>query len=217
MVSVTKEAGEVHHIHIETQIRFVKRNASRSVLAPGYQKNIADPIYIRHAQKVGNTVSHGSDTYLISQLPKGRATFVGGGTCTTPSVPVKLPDADVSEFSRPGPLLTKTTAFELEFQSCPAGLYGIGYYFTPTTAILDAAQGVIALDGRSTATGIALQLMQDNGAALQFGPANTYPLAYDPSTVNTYKVPLKVSYYQTSASITSGTVSASMTVTLKYQ
>jgi len=216
MVSVTKDAGDEYYIHVETQLRFVKQNMNGSNLVPGYQQNIADPIYLRHYQKVGTTESAGSDTYLIGQMLKGTVSFVGGGTCTTPDVSVYLPDVGTSLFSGPDSILA-TMPFELEFRNCPPGLYGIGYHFTPTTAIVDAAQGVIALDGSATATGVGLKLTEGSGAALKFGQANTYQLAYDPSIVNSYSVPLRVAYYQTGNVVTSGTVSSSVTVTLKYQ
>jgi len=220
MVSVTKNAGEEYYIHVETQLRFVKQNMpgyANNILAPGYQQNIVDPIYVRHYQKVGTAKSVGGGTYLIGQMLQGTATFVGGGTCTTPNVHVILPTVVASGFSAPGST-RGTTPFNLEFQSCPAGLYGIGYYLTPATAIVDAAQGVIALDGSSSATGVGLQLTEDSGAALKFGQANIYQLAYDSSRVNSYTVTLNAAYYRTgSAPVTSGNVKSSMTVTLRYQ
>jgi len=216
MVSVIKDAGDEYYIHVETQLRFVKQDMNNTNLVSGYQQNIADPIYVRHYQKVGTTESLGGGTYLIGQMLQGTVNFVGGGTCTTPNVSVKLPDVGTSEFSGPNSILY-TTPFELKFQNCPPGLYGIGYHFTPTTSIVDAAQGVIALDGSATATGVGLKLTENSGAALKFGQANTYQLPYDPAIVNSYTVPLKVAYYQTDNVVTSGAVSSSMTVTLKYQ
>jgi len=212
-VSVVKAAGQKYDINVETQIRLVKRTAA---LLPGYQQNIADPIYVRHHQQVGGQQSVGGGTYRISQMLQKTVTFAGGGTCTTPNVQVKLPTTPASHFSGAGSV-QGTMPFNLQFQNCPSGLYSIGYYFTPTTAIVDAAQGVIALDGRSTATGIGVQLTEDNGTALKFGQNNTYSLAYDPSTVNSYSVPLKASYYQTGNSVNGGDVSTSVTFTLDYQ
>jgi len=172
---------------------------------------------VRHKQRVGNTESVGSDTYRISQMLAGMVTFEGGGTCTTPDVPVKLPSLPASDFPGAGSV-KGTTTFNLQFQNCPSGLYSIGYYFTPTTSIVDAAQGVVALDGSSTATGIGVQLTEDNGTALKFGVNNTYPLTtYAPSTVNSYSIPLKASYYQTGNSVNGGDVSTSVTFTLDYQ
>jgi len=214
-VTVAKNAGDVYYIQVETQIRLIKRSAA---LVPGYTQRLVDPTYTRHYQQVGTVFLPGDVTYLIPQLSAGRLNFVGGGTCTTSSVPdpVKLPTVVAGDFSGQGSTLG-TTPFDLKLESCPAGLYSIGYYFTPATAILDATNGVIALDGSSSATGVGLQLTEDTGTPLKF--ANTYPLTtYDPSAVNTYTVPLKVAYYQTgNTPVGSGSVSASMTVMLKYQ
>jgi len=216
-INIAKNADDEYYINVETQLRFVKQNMYDHVLAPGYQQNIVDPIYVRYGQRYGSTQFYGTNTYLIGQMLKGTVTFVGGGTCTTPNVSVKLPTVNANDFSGPGSV-RGTTPFDLKFESCPAGLYGIGYYFTPATAIVDAAQGVIALDGSSSATGIGLQLTEDSGAALKFGQANTYQLAYNPSAVNSYTVPLKVAYYRTgTAPVTSGDVKSSMTVMLRYQ
>jgi len=216
-VTVTKNVGDVYYIQTETQMRFIKRT---NALVPGYQHSIVDPVYAYHHQQVGAQWSIGSGSYYLIQVPQKRITFTGGGTCTTSSVPdpVTLPIVVAGDFSGQGSTLG-TTSFDLKLESCPAGLYSIGYYFTPATTILDAANGVIALDGSSSATGVGLQLTEDNNTPLKFGEPNTYPLtAYDPSSVNTYTVPLKVAYYQTgSTPVGSGSVSSSMTVTLKYQ
>jgi len=218
-VIVTKDAGEIYDIHVETQVRLVKQNMpdfARNVLVPGYQQRIADPIYVRHYQKVGTKTFPGDGSYLIGQMPLGTITITGGESCTTPNVHVKLPTVATSHFSAPGSSLgTKT--FELEFQNCPPGYYRIGYYLTPASAILDATQGVIALDSQSTATGVGLQLTDDNGVPLKFGAIHRYQLAYDTSITKSYSVPLKAAYYQTGNTVTPGKVRASVTVKVTYQ
>jgi len=212
-VPVTKAAGEVYFIDLETQIRFVKRTVA---LIPGYQQRIVDPIYVWHRQTVDSMTSVGSVTYRISQMSAKTVTFIGGGTCKTPDVTVPLPTVAVGDFSGQGATLG-TTSFEL-ILSCPGSLYSIGYSFTPATPILDEAQGVIALDSASSATGVGLQLTEDNGAVLKFGQANLYPLvAYDPSMTKVYQIPLKAAYYQSGNTVTAGNVSSSMIVTLQFQ
>jgi len=213
-VIVTKNTGEEYYIQLETQVHFTKH---REPPQSGYQQGLVDPTYSWVYQKTGSKYSYGSGQYIIPQMEAGTVTFVKeNGTCTTPSASVELPDVGVGEFPNPG-TIRGTKNFDLEFQNCPAGLYGIGYYFTPTTTLLDAVQGVIALDGSSTATGVGLKLTEDSGAALKFGQANAYLLAYDPSTVKSYTVPLNVAYYQTDNTVTPGSVKSSVTVTVKYQ
>jgi len=225
VVTVTKNAGDEYFIQVETQIHFIKRKDPQNVPPWNgqYLQGIVDPTYSWVHQQAPSkppynvTNSNGSGQYIIPQMLKDTVTFIKEtGTCTTPSVAVGLPDVGITELSGPG-TIRGTKDFDLEFQNCPKGLYGISYYFTPTTTILDEAQGVIALDGNSTATGVALKLTEDNGTALKFGQPNAYQLAYDPSTVKTYPVPLKVAYYQTDNTVTPGDVTSSITVTLKYQ
>ncbi|WP_153015416.1 fimbrial protein [Ventosimonas gracilis] len=213
-VSVVKAAGAQYSINVETQIRLVKRTAA---LQPGYKQNIANPILVRHHQQVGGAESVGdTDTHRVSQMQQDALSFAGGGTCTTPNVEVPLPTLPASDFSGTGSVLG-STPFELKFQACPVGLVSIGYYFTPTTSIIDEAQAVVALDGSSTASGVGVQLTEDNGTALKFGINNSYSLPYDPSTGGSYSVPLKAAYYQTDNNLGAGSVSTSVTFTLDYK
>jgi len=225
-VTVTKNTGDEYDIYLETQVHFMKHEDPPS-WAPwngNYLQGLVDPTYAYVHQHSNDSLypyfvtdSSGSGHYIIPQMEDYTVTFVTQhGTCTTPDVPVTLPTVVADEFNQ-NPILG-TTPFTLEFQSCPAGFHSIGYYLIPATTILDAANGVIALDGSSTATGIGLKLTEDTGTALKFGSANPYPLAYNSATGGTYSADLKVSYYRLgSAPVGSGNVSSSMTVTLQYQ
>src|SRR5690606_16932028 len=109
-----------------------------------------------------------------------------------------------------------TTPFSLAFNQCPAGYQSIGYSFAPTTQVLDAARGVVALAASSTATGVGLQLAQRDGTPVSFG--RIYPLSdYDPQRVGNYAVPLQASLIQMSPTVTSGTVRSAVTFTLDYK
>lgn len=214
-VAVTKTADATYSISVETQIRFVKRT---NALTGGYSQTIVDPIYVRHMQTVDATTSHGSGTYRISQMPSGTVTFTSGGTCTTPDVAVDLGEAAVSDFAGVGSTTGTATSFDLAFNNCPAGLGGIQYYFSATNGLVDASNGVIGLDGSSTAAGVAIRLTTQAGAALTFGSANAYSLsAYDASSGGSYAVPLAASFYQTEAAVSAGSVDSSMTFTLIYK
>jgi len=214
-VIVTKKTDEEYDIQLETQVHFTKH---REPPQGGFQQGLVDPTYSWVYQKTPSAHSYGGGQYVIPQMAAGTITFVNAahGTCTTPGASVDLPDVGVGEFPSQGSI-RGTRNFDLEFQNCPPGLYSIGYYFTPTTAVLDELEGVIALDGSSTATGVGLKLTKDSGTALTFGQANASLLAYDPSMTKSYTVPLKVAYYQIDDTVTPGNVKSSVTVTLKYQ
>ncbi|HBN9636408.1 hypothetical protein APA73_15690 [Pseudomonas aeruginosa] len=211
-VTVDKTAGETYTIGVETQIRFVKRTTA---LVAGYTQGILDPIYVRHYQQVGGSTSVGTGTYRISQMTPGTATFEGGGTCVTPDVSVSLGSTPAGDFSGIGTTVARTP-FTLSFQNCPPNLASIAYSFTPTTSVVDAAQGVVALDATSTATGVGIQLLTQAGAAVQFGTA--YPLeSYDSSQAASYSVDLQAGYYQTATTVSAGSANTAITFTMNYK
>lgn len=211
-VTVAVAAGATYIISVETQIRFVKRTAA---LVAGYRLVVLDPIYVRFLQQVAGGTFVGGGTYRISQMRAGAATFEGGGTCTTPDVDVKLPDTPAGEFSGVGTVIG-LTPFDLSFRNCPPNLASIDYSFAPTTSVLDAANGVVGLNGTSNASGVGIQLLTQSGQPVQFG--TLYPLSsYDPSQTSSYNVGLQVGYYQTDAEVTAGHAETAVTFTMSYK
>lgn len=121
----------------------------------------------------------------------------------------------VGEFSGIGATAARTP-FELSFQNCPPGLASIDYSFAATTSVLDAINGVVALDTTSTASGVGIQLLTQGGQAVQFG--TSYPLdAYDSNQTASYNVGLQVGYFQTSAAVTAGGANTAITFTMSYK
>jgi len=211
-VTVTKAVGATYSISVETQMRFVKQSAA---LTAGFRPGLADPIYVRHYQQVGAGNSAGSGTYRISQMQSGTATFEGGGTCTTPDVTVDLGTTPVASFAGIGTTAARTP-FNLSFQNCPAGLASIDYSFTATTSVLNATNGVVALDSSATAKGVGIQLLTGAGNAVQFG--TSYPLtAYNPNQKASYTVGMQAGYYQTAASVSAGSARTGVSFTVTYK
>lgn len=198
---------------VDVQIRFVKTSAS---LTAG-STSVFDPMYMRHYQTYGGSTSVGSGTYMIADfLAGGLVISTTGGTCTTSDVTVNLPPASRTDFSGVG-YTTARTDFNLSFTKCPAGLSSISYLFTPTTAIINNANGVFALASTSTASGVGIQLLNDQDIPLSF---NTEYLltSYDPTQNNAnYTVPLRAGLYQTEANVSSGIVKGAVTFTLVYK
>ncbi|QXD01097.1 fimbrial protein [Klebsiella sp. PL-2018] len=201
------------NIGLDVQVRLVKTTKS---LTAGPVVSAIDPIYVRHYQKYGLSYFPGGGSYIIAQNPLGGVNIVTGGTCTTSDVKVNLPPAARSEFTGVG-YTTARTDFNLLFSKCPAGLSSISYLFTPTTAIIDNANGVFALSSTSMASGVGIQLLNDQNIPLSFNTA--YLLTdYDPGQDNaTYTLPLRAGLYQTAKNVSSGDVSGAVTFTLVYK
>ena len=147
--------------------------------------------------------------------PSGNLSIVSGGTCTTPNVDVVFPPVYPNTFAGIGST-AGMTRFEIQFNNCPAGLNSIGYYFSPTTSVIDPANGVFSLHASSTAQGVGIQLLTADNTPVVFN--STYVLGdYDPSSSNNYTVPLKAAIYQTDESVTPGEVKGLVTFTLDYK
>lgn len=149
-------------------------------------------------------------------LAGGLVISTTGGTCTTSDVTVNLPPVSRTDFSGVGYTAARTD-FNLNFTKCPAGLSSISYLFTPTTAIINNANGVFALASASTASGVGIQLLNEQDIPLSFNTA--YLLTDYDSTQNNanYTVPLRAGLYQTEMNVSSGTVNGAVTFTLVYK
>ena len=198
-------------LNIEIQIQFVKTsNGLTSGNVPAFDiittwpyNDFNDGLYI--SKGPSRKVSY----------PSGNLSIVSGGTCTTPNVDVVFPTVSSSVFSGIGST-AGMSAFEIQFDNCPAGLNSIGYYFSPTTGVIDPANGVFSLDAGSTAQGVGIQLLTADSTPVVFN--STYILSdYSPSTINSYTVPFKAAIYQTGASVMAGKVQGSVTFTLDYK
>ncbi len=208
---ITYGDGQPFVVGADVQIRLVRRGSA----ALPASVTIVDPMYLRHYQTHAGASSSGANTYRIAQLRSGSVSLIAGGTCTTPDVNVVFPTVAASLFRGVGSLVA-TTPFDLRLNNCPAGYDSIGYSFAPTTRVVNAAQGVVALAASSTARGVGIQLADRAGQPLAFG--TVYPLTdYDASMVNSHVVPLQASLYQIAATVSSGSVRSAVTFTLDYR
>lgn len=210
---VSYNNGTYFTISTEVQVRFVKtttRLVSGTITA-------FNPILLRHFQIADGSGSEGLDTHMIARFQEG-GLYIStiNGTCTTPNVTVTLPEASASEFTGPG-YTTARQAFALKFSQCPAGLASISYTFTPTTTVLDSANGVVALDSTSSATGVGIQLLTESDTPVTYDSAYLL-MNYDALQPNTnYTVPMTAGLYQTGASITPGAANSAVNFTLTYK
>lgn len=136
-------------------------------------------------------------------------------SCTTPDVYVPLGTHKTTELTGVN-TYTTSSSFNLSLNNCPAGMNTVQYRVDPTTALLNSAQSVVALDASSSATGIGVQLLDGTGAVFPLSTYKTFS-SYDKSTGGSYTIAFKARYYQTAATVGPGDANTSMTVTVLYQ
>lgn len=205
--------GNAFPLGIEMQIHFVKTTSGLSsgpVMA-------FDPAYVRSYR----TYNNGANTLLAERyrIVDYRVNDLNiqlmTQTCTTPDVNVNLRDVGIQELTGPG-TIKGLTPFNLNFINCPDGLSGINYKFGSTTSILDVANGVVALDASSGASGVGVVLRSANDDPVLLN--TEYSLSgYDNSAMRSYTVPLQAGIYQTENEVHSGSVKGSFTFTLIYK
>ncbi|VWB57822.1 fimbrial protein [Burkholderia territorii] len=144
----------------------------------------------------------------------GKITSVPG-TCSVPSQNVTLPSVTARKFDTVGSM-HGTQRFQLRVNSCPKGYNQVGYSLRPVGGAVAGAPGVLPLSADSTASGVKIFVADDNGAPVNFGQSIKID-AYDKTTGGSYAIPTEVSYIQTDAAVTTGTVNAAMAVTLEYR
>lgn len=108
---------------------------------------------------------------------------------------------------------TEARSFAITLNSCIAGSKypnnGVNAFFTgnfaniqidgnKTSTILDAANGILSLSSDSTAQGVAIQVLQDNGTPMNLGQ----PVRLNQVVNGTTTVPLKARYIQTGDGLT---------------
>lgn len=174
-----------------------------------------------------------SGTVIGAQLPAGSYTykqssdfqilsFTFGGaftiretSCSTPNVQVEMGEHQTSEFHGSGSR-TALKAFSIALNNCPSGLHRITYQIEPTSKVLDAANGVVALDsGVGHAEGVGLQLLSSTGAPIMY--SHPYEITRLSSAGGNFSIPLQAAYFQIRDSIGTGRANAAMMFTLTYE
>jgi major type 1 subunit fimbrin (pilin) len=137
-------------------------------------------------------------------------------SCVTPDVAINMGTHRNTEFNGVGSS-TSSVSFNIALNGCPVGLKSIQYQIDPTTAIVQGTgNSVVTLNGSATAQGIGLQLLDGNGNPFVLSTPVTFS-GYNSSTGGSYTIPLRARYYQTDATIGSGSANTAMTFTMTYQ
>ncbi|WP_193099522.1 fimbrial protein [Burkholderia sp. Z1] len=166
------------------------------------------------------TGTGGSAPYTVAASPlvsfSLTPTIVNVAACITPNVTVNMGSTMQSAFKGIGSTTSPAIPVTVAVNACPSGLNTIQYQFIPVNAVLDSTNGVLALSSDSTASGIGLQLKDNNGNALKYNTQYTLT-SYSKSTGGSYTIPLTARYYQTAASVKAGSANAVLTFTMTYQ
>ena len=178
--------------------------------------------------QLGGGYANEISTSLLNELPYGLANVTGTTnivlpTCSTSAVSVDMGSVSANEFTGIGHT-ARATHFNVNLNGCPTGWKKVSYQFIPVTSAL-SANGVIALSGSSTATGLGIQITDDNGTPLTaatgfngWAQLGTLPRtkAYSSAVGGSFVFPLAARYYQTSTLVTPGTADSSIIFTTGY-
>lgn len=137
------------------------------------------------------------------------------GSCSVPSQTVELQPTRARTLAGIG-----TTAAERSFQisinNCPKGYNKILYRLKPLGDTVETSAGVLPLSAQSTAKGVRIRVTDSAGAAVVFDTP-TRIAYYNSETGGSFSIPMRVSYVQTEANVTPGTVNGAMSVLMEYQ
>ncbi len=180
-----------------------------SILAGGYAS--ASPTNLAQAYPYGQLMISGTTNITLSG-------------CATSNVTVPMGSYTRTAFSGGVGGTTPPVSFSISL-TCPAGWNGVKYEIDTVTSVVSGTQAVVALNGGSTATGVGVQVLDNNGSPLTAaeGFGNAVALGstpgsapYNKSAGGSYTIPLKARYYQTSAAIGPGSANSSLTFTMTY-
>lgn len=136
-------------------------------------------------------------------------------SCSVPSQTVVLPSTRAGRLTGIGTTAGERS-FQIQINNCPKGYNKILYRLTPEGGTIEKAPGVLPLSADSTAKGVKIKVTDNAGAAAAFDTSISVD-AYDKATGGSFSIPMRVSYVQTEANITPGTVNGAMSVLMEYQ
>jgi len=185
-------------------------------------------------------------TLTIERISLTGAINIVAQTCTTPDVRVDMGQQQTKSFTGAGSA-TPWKDFEIQLQNCPA-FFGrrtqfqlldsstgvrpvqqplmlsntLGFTLTPTTAIVNPTQGIVALSptssGPAAATGVGLQVANASSTPVTYNSVMASGIRPTATSGASYSIPLRARYIQTgSATPTPGPANTSMMFTINYQ
>lgn len=137
------------------------------------------------------------------------------GSCSVPSQTVELPSTRVGRLTGIGTTAGERS-FQIQINNCPKGYNKVLYRLKPEGGTIENAPGVLPLSADSTAKGVKIKVTDNAGAAAAFDTSISVD-DYNKATGGSFSIPMRVSYVQTEANITPGTVNGAMSVLMEYQ
>lgn len=196
-----------------------------------------------------NPLSHASTTGLpitVTRVQFHGQLTISAQTCTTPDVNVNLGSYDTRDYFTGQGVTTPWIDASITMTNCPTfyGFYNaansilmfdyttgtglltnstnnsIGVRLTPATSVIDATNGIMAIDSTvsGAASGVGIQLgwglSSQTPTLFNFSTEQTMTLPKDGST--TLRVPLSARYIQTATTVSPGKANGKVTFTINY-
>lgn len=156
----------------------------------------------------------------LFRLVAAGTTTISLSSCSvnTPKLTVTLPQARASELQNAGD--TTGAAPTNIGLTCPSGL-SVNVTLTDATTPANNSS-TLSITPDSTARGVALQILNNSGTPVAYGPdsataGNLNQWSAGTSTAGAFNVPLTVRYVRTAGALVPGTVRGLATFTMSYQ
>lgn len=155
------------------------------------------------------------DDLILTRFNLSNPIVLNAASCQTPSVPVAMgDDYKLHEFRDAGATPRKVR-FNIGLNRCQTGIKKVTYSLKANTPVIDAANGIVALNYSSTAKGVGLQLLDDAGQPIALD--TTYPFDAFTTTGTDFKIPLSASYYRlTTEELKAGSANTEVTFIVNY-
>ncbi|NCE90386.1 fimbrial protein [Pseudomonas sp. L13] len=152
---------------------------------------------------------------VLNKFNLANPLVVNAASCQTPSVLVAMGDDYQLQDYREAGAKPRTVSLNIALNQCQAGIKKVTYSLKATTPIIDAKNGVVALNSTSTATGIGLQLMNDAGQPIAFD--TIYAFNAFTTTGTDFKIPLSAAYYRLpTGNLKAGIANTEITFIMNY-
>jgi len=209
------------NVAVNTWVRFIKTSSNN----PGgtFDFRVSRYTAVKEARNNSGNFADWSFSSPKEWFSRLNVTFTAlTGTCnisTSPST-VQLGSVYLHQIPNPGNAAA-AVPFTVQFNNCPVGYSSIKYRFEafPNPGNFEA-NGVLPAMSPSLATGVGVQVLQNNGTTpIVFSSGNfNYTLAAYTSSPGqtTYNVPLRARLIRRAANATAGSVFAQMQVVAQY-
>ncbi|WP_233281631.1 fimbrial protein [Pseudomonas tructae] len=142
----------------------------------------------------GYLASLQDDDLILKKFNLLNPIVLNAASCQTPSVPVVMgDDYQLQEFREAG-AKPRTVPFDIALNQCQNGIKKVTYSLKANTPVIDGPNGIVALNAKSTAKGIGLQLMNALGQPIALD--TSYPFDAFTTTGLNFKIPLSAAYYR---------------------